>query len=232
MTKKNETKSSVKSEQQAAVEAPATVKTPATTEAPADSKGCEAVTVIVIESENFAVGAAIAVRSVRQNLKGVDADIQVVKGDLNVETLKSSLGFVQTERIILMTANMIILNPVLLSDIALVKAKKIGSTITANTGMPVMVHKSALEVLLKEAEEANQPHIDILDTYFPGTVPTGFTPFILGDWSKDPFVLPVVSKNPSIEAIGKFVEWKKFMHIGPDSWSEDLKAYLENRFKA
>lgn len=232
MTKKNETKSSVKSEQQAAVEAPATVETPATTEAPADSKGCEAVTVIVIESENFAVGAAIAVRSVRQNLKGVDADIQVVKGDLNVETLKSSLGFVQTERIILMTANMIILNPVLLSDIALVKAKKIGSTITANTGMPVMVHKSALEVLLKEAEEANQPHIDILDTYFPGTVPTGFTPFILGDWNKDPFVLPVVSKNPSIEAISKFAEWKKFMHIGSDSWSEGLKAYLENRFKA
>ena len=127
---------------------------------------------------------------------------------------------------------MIILNPVLLSDIALVKAKKIGSTITANTGMPVMVHKSALEVLLKEAEDANQSHIDILDTYFPGTVPTGFTPFILGDWNKDPFVLPVVSKNPSIEAIGKFAEWKKFMHIGPDSWSEDLKAYLENRFKA
>lgn len=232
MTKKNETKSSAKSEQQAAVEAPATVETPATTEAPADSKGCEAVTVIVIESEDFAVGAAIAVRSVRQNLKGVDADIQVVKGDLNVETLKSSLDFVQTERIILMTANMIILNPVLLSDIALVKAKKMGNTITANTGMPVMVHKSALEVLLKEAEEASQPHIDILDTYFPGTVPTGFTPFILGDWNKDPFVLPVVSKNPSIEAIGKFAEWKKFMHIGPDSWSEDLKAYLENRFKA
>lgn len=232
MTKKNETKSSAKSKQQAAVEAPATVETPAVTEAPTDSKGCEAVTVIVIESENFAVGAAIAVRSVKQNLKGVDADIQVVKGDLDVETLKSSLDFVQTERIILMTANMIILNPVLLSDIALVKAKKMGNTITANTGMPVMVHKSALDALLKEAEEANQPHIDILDTYFPGTVPTGFTPFILGDWNKDPFVLPVVSKNPSIEAISKFAEWKKFMHIGPDSWSEDLKAYLENRFKA
>lgn len=232
MTKKNETKSSAKSEQQAAVEAPATVETPAVTETPTDSKGCEAVTVIVIESENFAVGAVIAVRSVKQNLKGVDADIQVVKGDLDVETLKSSLDFVQTERIILMTANMIILNPVLLSDIALVKAKKMGNTITANTGMPVMVHKSALGVLLKEAEEANQPHIDILDTYFPGTVPTGFTPFILGDWNKDPFVLPVVSKNPSIEAISKFAEWKKFMHIGPDSWSEDLKTYLENRFKA
>jgi len=230
MTKKNETKSSAKSEQQAAVEAPATVETPAVTETPTDSKGCEAVTVIVIESEDFA--GDIAVRSVKQNLKGVDADIQVVKGDLDVETLKSSLDFVQTERIIIMTANMIILNPVLLSDIALVKAKKMGNTITANTGMPVMVHKSALEVLLKEAEEANQPHIDILDTYFPNTVPTGFTPFILGDWNKDPFVLPVVSKNPSIEAISKFAEWKKFMHIGPDSWSEDLKAYLENRFKA
>lgn len=232
MTKKNETKSSAKSGQQAAIEAPATVETSAVTETPTDSKGCEAVTVIVIESEDFAVGAAIAVRSVKQNLKGVDADIQVVKGDLNVETLKSSLDFVQTERIILMTANMIILNPVLLSDIALVKAKKMGNTITANTGMPVMVHKSALDALLKEAEEANQPHIDILDTYFPGTVPTGFIPFILGDWNKDPFVLPVVSKNPSIEAVSKFAEWKKFMHIDPDSWSEDLKAYLENRFKA
>ena len=49
MTKKNETKSSAKSGKQAAVEAPATVETPATTEAPTDSKGCEAVTVIVIE---------------------------------------------------------------------------------------------------------------------------------------------------------------------------------------
>lgn len=229
MAKKNESKSTAKTEQQVPNEASAPVEAPAATNPPTDGKGCEAVTVIVIVSEDSA--GDIAVRSVKQNLKGVDADIQVVKGDLDVETLISSLDFIQTERIVLMTANMIILNPVLLSDIALVKAKKVGDTITANTGMPVMVHKSALEVLLQESKEAEQPHIDVLDSYFPGTVPTGFTPFILGDWKTDPFVLPVVSKNPSIEAISKYAEWKKFMHIGPDSWSEDLIVYLESRFK-
>lgn len=202
------------------------------TDAPSDGEGCEGVTVIIVAGNN-AHGALMAY-SVQKNLTGVDADIHLVTEenlrDTLVETLAEHMPHVKTERIILMTDGMVILNPVTLGDIACVKAKKVGEVLDFSTNIPVLMHKSALNTLLSEAAESGLDHIDVIDSYFKGTLPEGFSPVILGEWKSDPWLLPAVTRNPSIEAVGKYAKWKKFMHISPDSWSDDLVKYLKDRF--
>lgn len=195
---------------------------------PADGKGCESVTVIIFEPTGFS--GTFAARSVKKYLVGVDADIQIVEGDLSVESLKKAIDYVGTERIILMSFDTLILNPVILGDIIVPKAKKTGDKLDFNTGMPVLMHKSALQSLITEAIVADMPHIDVINTYFRGTLPEGYRPLLLGDWKKDPWQLHVISKNPSIDALREYAEWKKFVHIGPDSWSDDVVAFLEKRY--
>lgn len=200
------------------------------TDTPTDGEGCEGVTVIITA---ITYGALMA-QSVKKNLTGVDADIHLVTEenlrDTLVETLTEHMPHVKTERIILMTDGMMILNPVTLGDIACVKAKKVGEVLNFSTNTPVLMHKSALSALLSEAAESGLDHIDVIDSYFKGTLHEGFSPVILGEWKSDPWLLPAVTKNPSIEAVGKYAKWKKFMHISPDSWSDDLVKYLEDRF--
>lgn len=234
--KKNESKSKT-TEPVETPEAPDTqsetrtdVERPADT--PTDGEGCEGVTVIIVAG-NKAHGALMA-HSVQKYLTGVDADIHLVTEenlrDTLAETLAEHLPYVKTERIILMTDGMVILNPVTLGDIACVKAKKVGEVFDFSTNIPVLMHKSALNTLLSEAAESGLDHIDVIDSYFKGTLPEGFSPVILGEWKSDPWLLPAVTRNPSIEAVGKYAKWKKFMHISPDSWSDDLVKYLEDRF--
>ena len=232
--KKNESKSKTTE----SVETPETPDTQSETrteverpaDTPTDGEGCEGVTVIIAA---IAYGALMA-QSVKKNLTGVDADIHLVTEenlrDTLVETLTEHMPHVKTERIILMTDGMMILNPVTLGDIACVKAKKVGEVLNFSTNTPVLMHKSALSALLSEAAESGLDHIDVIDSYFKGTLHEGFSPVILGEWKSDPWLLPAVTKNPSIEAVGKYAKWKKFMHISPDSWSDDLVKYLEDRF--
>ena len=232
--KKNESKSKTTE----SVETPETPDTQSETrteverpaDTPTDGEGCEGVTVIIAA---IAYGALMA-QSVKKNLTGVDADIHLVTEenlrDTLVETLTEHMPHVKTERIILMTDGMMILNPVTLGDIACVKAKKVGGVLNFSTNTPVLMHKSALSALLSEAAESGLDHIDVIDSYFKGTLHEGFSPVILGEWKSDPWLLPAVTKNPSIEAVGKYAKWKKFMHISPDSWSDDLVKYLEDRF--
>ena len=231
-------KNESKSETAESVETPETPDTQSETrtdvekpaDTPTDGEGCEGVTVIIAA---IAYGALMA-QSVQKNLTGVDADIHLVTEenlrDTLAETLAEHMPHVKTERIILMTDGMMILNPVTLGDIACVKAKKVGKVLNFSTNTPVLMHKSALSALLSEAAESGLDHIDVIDSYFKGTLPEGFTPVILGDWKSDPWLLPAVTRNPSIEAVGKYAKWKKFMHISPDSWSDDLVKYLEDRF--
>ena len=224
-------------QQVAAVETPETkpeagadVEGPA--DAPSDGEGCESVTVVIVaKNEDYGV---LMGHSANKNLIGVDADIHLVTGEhlrnTLIETLAEHMPHIKTERIILMTDGMVILNPVTLGDIAVVKAKKVGEALNYNTGLPVLMHLSALKALLTEAKETGLDHIDVVDAYFRGTLPEDFKPVILGEWHSDLWLLPVISKNPSIGAIEKYAQWKKFMHVGPDSWSGGLMKFLEKRF--
>ena len=198
---------------------------------PADGKGCESVTVIVV-ADNNAHGALMA-HSVQRYLTGVDADIRLVTGedlrDTLVETLAEHLPHVKTERIILMTDGMVMLNPVLLGDIACVKAVKKGDYLDYNTLMPVLMHKSALQQLLDSIKD-EKPHADIVNEYFHGCMPDGFQPVVLRSWREECWLMPVVSKNPNTDALRQWGKRQKFAHIGPESWSDDLVKYLEERF--
>lgn len=199
---------------------------------PRDGKGCESVTVIIIANDDM--HGKITALSVKKNLIGVDADIHVVSGehvkDTLLETLEEHLLHVGTERIVLMTDGIVILNPVNLGDIAVVKAQKLGDALNYNVGMPVLMYKSALETLISECKAADLIHVDIVDTYLKGTLPEGFTPLLVGSWTTDPWVLPLVSRNPNIQTVRNYARWKKFMHVSPDSWSEGLQKFLEERF--
>lgn len=201
---------------------------------PSDGKGCEGVTVIVVETQQgHPERAKISARSVKQNLVGADAMVVIMGYDPEmamVQALKRMLKTFGTERIILMTDAMFILNPVMLGDISVLKAKKVGEAYNFNTNTPVLMHKSALEDLIDVLVKEDLLHTDVTDAYFRGILPTNFTPVFIGNWTTDPWLLPVISKNPAIDVVKKFAAWKKFMHVGPDSWSKGLVKFLEERF--
>lgn len=199
---------------------------------PRDGKGCESVTVVIIACDEKHLD--LMVRSVKENLKGVAAEIHGVTGDhlkdTPVETLAEHMQHIRTERIILMTEGMIILNPVMLGDISVVKAVKDGQYLDFLTKTPVLMHKSALQDLIDALVKDDRLHSDVVNDYFPGILPTNFMPILISDWTKDPWLLPVISKDPNIAIVMKYAEWKKFMHIGPDSWSDGMVRFLEERF--
>lgn len=242
---KNESKKSAKTEQTENAQHVETVKEPdaqspsgislegpGNDDTPVDGEGCEVVTVIIVSHSDEQAG--LMALSVKKNLIGVDADIHAVTGsnleDTLAETLAGHLPHCQTERIVLMTDGMVILNPVTLSDVGMVKAVKVAGAISFDTRTPVLMHKSALDALLKEAIADQKPYIDVVDTYFRGTLPEIYRPVLLGDWKTDPWLLPIISENPSVERIKVFAEWKKFAIINPQSWSDELVEFLKERF--
>lgn len=210
----------------------AAVEGPGNDDAPADGEGCEAVTVVILEHDEQ--HALLAARSVKKNLLGVDALVVRLEGKDGATDAQMLYRFVteaiQSERIILMTDGMMILNPVTLGDISVVKAVNRGGVPDYNVQMPVLMHRSALEELLKKALDDDRPYIDVVNEYFHGTLPEDYRPLLLGDWKTDPWVLPVISKNPPVERIKAFAEWKKFAAIGSQSWSDGLVKFLEERF--
>lgn len=206
-------------------------------DAPRDGEGCEAVTVIIIASDEK--HGELSARSVRQNLVGVDADIHLVTEehlkDTDVETLLEHLPHVETERIVLMTEGMVILNPVTLHDIAVPKAKYVkiaNGAVQDYDGVkaPVMYYKSVLQRLLPYMKD-EMPHGSIADEYFSRVYP-GILPLNVEGWQSEPFVLPIVSSNPPRAALGEYGRWKKFAWISPQSWTDTVVKFLEERFPA
>ena len=204
---------------------------------PADGPGLEAVTVVIVADNEL--HGALAAASVKQNLKGVDGEIQVVTGE-NLrgtlgETLLEHLTYVKTERIILMTDGMMILNPVTIYDIGCLKLKMIpnGTDVpdcTRNTGMPVLMHKSLLVKILEDLASTNDLDTDIINYYFHRLYRKKFDPIEIGNWRKDPWLLPIISVDPPISIVKMYATLRKFLHVSPQSWSDELVKFLEERF--
>ena len=204
-------------------------------DAPRDGEGFEAVTVVIIASDEKQ--GELMARSVKQNLVGVDADIHLVTGehlkDTEVDTLLEHLPHVETERIVLMTEGMVILNPVTLHDIAVPKAKYVkiaDGAVQDYDGVkaPVMFYKSALQQLLPYIKDYLS-HGSIADEYF-SRVYQGILPLNVEGWQSEPFVLPIVSSNPPRAALDEYGRWKKFAWIAPQSWTDTVVKFLEERF--
>lgn len=193
---------------------------------PIDGEGCEAVTVVIISEDEER--ATVAARSVKKNLKGVDAEILVIGSDDQRNTMPATLlellPKINTERIVLMTSSMIILNPVTLGDIACVKGPKSG---VYEHNLPVIVHKEPLEAVLNHMIE-HLPYAHVIDVYYKGVYPD-VQPVNIGPWDKNVWMLPVISNNPSPEALRKYGD-KKFMYISENSWSQSVKDFLNEKF--
>ena len=112
--------------------------------------------------------------------------------------------------------------------IACIKAKRVGDVSDYDTGMPMMMMKSVLEQLLPEMIE-HLPHGSVAAEYFGNAFPT-VRPLPVGDWKTDPWLLPVISKKPNVAVLSQMASWKKFIHIGPDSWSDEVVKFLTERF--
>ena len=197
---------------------------------PADGEGCEAVTVVIICLDPDK--GALAARSVRKNLVGVDADIHVVSEENLRDTLPATLlehlPHCQTERIVLMTDGMLLLNPVTLSDIGVVKCVQRGSIRDYDVRVPIMLHKSALEPLLQQLV-SEKPYANVANEYFLAVMPE-VRPIDITLWLESPWLLPLVSVSPDIAVVGKWAETQKFLFVSDKSWSADVVKFLEERF--
>ena len=205
-------------------------------DAPRDGEGCEGVTVVIIEHDEQR--ALLTARSVKQNLLGVDALTVRIAGENDATDAQALQRFVNeacpTERIVLMTDEMVILNPVTLPHIALPKAMKVGANeqgddiLSFSTRIPQMMYKSVLVPMLKEIVEL-YPHTDIFDAYGHEAF-KDVRPVMLPAWNQDSWLLPVVSKNPPMEALQKWGKAQRFAWISPQSWSKTVVKFLEERF--
>lgn len=230
MTKKNgsKTTSATKEQpediQQQDAQPVETVETP-DTDTPEDGEGCESVTVIIVHAGSDKQ-LELVKSSVERNLREVDAEIVVLQlpAESTIEkVLSEKLPEIKTERIVLMDDQMIILNPVTLADIAVIKAD---AKQNYSPNMPCMMRKSVLLRFIPWKEK-ELPYATLVNTYFV-YIEHAIRPIPVGGWKDDPWVLPVVSVNPSRQSLEKYGEWKKFMYVNPQSWSEELVTFIED----
>ena len=207
--------------------------TGAESEQPRDGKGCEAVTVVIIARDGKH-GELIA-RSVTANLRGVDADIHLVTDEhlkeTDAKTLLAHLPHVDTERLIVMTDGMVILNPVTIYEIGCRRGELTGKGVAVGENRtPKLMHKSVLEKMLPEMI-ANYANFDPLLEYDEYARPQ-VAPVIMRSWDQDNWLLPVISKNPPLEALEKWAKTQRFAWIAPHSWTDTVVGFLEGRFPA
>ena len=199
---------------------------------PSDAPGLESVTVLIIGHHEPI--ARLSMQSVAKNLIGVDADIRLVRetdGHI-VDLLQEVLETVSTERVVLMSEQQMILNPVTLADIACVKSIR-NRRPYYNVPTPVMVYKSLLLQMLSEINKDDDESkvLGCLEhIYFQRTMPEGFRPIVIGDWRADPWHLPVISENPKIDVLDKYCQWKKFGSFTYKSLGSAVMQYLKKRF--
>lgn len=209
------------------------------TDNPRDGEGCEAVTVAIIETRHDDASLArLAARTVKKNLMGVDAEVVILpanaSGETILQTIEQFIHKTTTERIVVMTDSMAILNPVTLHDIAIPKANRRGTEDGkpvydfGSVNAPVMYHRSVLKELLPHLIQ-ERPYASLPDEYFPLAYPE-VQPVTIRRWNEDPFVLPVVSKNPPKESIESFAAWKKFLYVSAEKWPSSLLQFMEEKF--
>lgn len=214
------------------------------------------VTVVVLLTSpgNDALMLRHCLRSLAKNLRGVDATVLVVGkvkpswldaesfiecSDTTSRRVALAVEQAETERIVLMTDRMHLIRPVLLSEIAVLKADEKPTDTTKmlsevlpgkkfynfDVQMPVMMLRSPLKDLLEYAEKKFKPGYDIPTVYFNLVYPD-FLPIIV-NWSGDGWVLPVVSANPDQKKVEKFLATKKFIYFYESAEGERIVSTMK-----
>lgn len=214
------------------------------------------VTVVVLLTSpgNDALMLRHCLRSLAKNLCGVDATVKVVGkvkpswldaesfiecSDTTNRRVALAVEQAETERIVLMTDRMHLIRPVLLSDIAVLKADEKPTDTTKmldevlpgkkfynfDVQMPVMMLRTPLKEILEYAEKELKPGFDIPTVYF-NLLYQGFRPIIV-NWSSDGWVLPVVSANPDPKKVEKFLETKKMIYFFESAEGERIVSTMK-----
>lgn len=214
------------------------------------------VTVVVMLTSpgNDALMLRHCLRSLAKNLCGVDATVKVVGkvkpswldaesfiecSDTTNRRVALAVEQAETERIVLMTDRMHLIRPVLLTDIAVLKADEKPTDTTKmldevmseqkfynfDVQMPVMMLRTPLKDLLEYAEKNFKPGFDIPTVYF-NLVYSTFRPIIV-NWPSDGWVLPVVSSNPDQKKVEKFLKTKKFIYFFESAEGERIVSTMK-----
>lgn len=146
-----------------------------------------------------------------------------------LETLK----LIDTARIIILSDRMMLLRPVSIADIALLKAlpeNEGNKTVTLlaerlnkdkrrlwnyQNNMPFYAFTDTLEKLLRYLEEQKMLELH-LPTAYNNLLYEELQPTLL-DWKTDGWLLPVVTEQPSMDAVKKFLPKKKFLFVSEKS---------------
>ena len=200
---------------------------------PRDGEGCEAVTVVIVETSE--PHALIAARSVKQNLVGADVLVARLAVDPQMTLIEALLRFVtevtSSERIILMTDSMLLLNPTTIHEIGCRRGVLTDKGVAlGEERTPKLMYRSVLLRLLPYLKD-NYPHASIFLEYDQFARPE-VMPLLMRPWNQDNWLLPVVSKNPPLEALQKWAKTQRFAWIAPQSWTDTVVKFLEERFPA
>lgn len=251
-------------------EMPMANETPAELLQKADSPTREQVTIVVTYREDDCESHLCAcVNSIVKNLKGVDADIIVVStkrpgleadgeclfevpetaGESSRNTwlwraMEAVLPRIETERIVLMDADMMLLQPCLLDHIGVPKATK---NMTPEVALmhdqdmhahdyvahtPVLMCRSLLGPILSDYQH---PDHDLRTVYFSlQEEQAEIKPQIIevhnGAWRNDPWLLPVVSNHIDASRVVSLQASKPFMWLAPSCRGEEVDRMLTDLF--
>ena len=198
---------------------------------PRDGDGCEAVTVVIVETDEQ--HALMAARSVRQNLVGADALVVRLGVDPQMTLIDALLRFVTeatgSERIILMTDSMVLLNPTTIHEIGCRRGVLTDKGVTlGEVRTPKLMYRSVLLRLLPYLKD-NFPHANVLLEYDQYARPE-VMPLLMRPWNQDNWLLPVVSAAPKPELLRQWARTQRFMYIEPRVWPKAVEEFLEERF--
>lgn len=202
---------------------------------PADGEGCESVTVIVAETQaRHPKRALLAARSVRQNLIGADALVLIMGYNEQMSMAQSLLRMLEvvgTERVVLMTDEMVLLNPTTLYELGCRRGELTEKGVTVGEcRTPKLMHKSVLLKMLPEMIATYALFNPLLeyDEYARPQV----MPVIMRPWNQDNWLLPIVTDNPPVEALHKWAKTQRFLFVSRPEWPRSVVKFLEERFPA
>jgi len=198
---------------------------------PRDGEGCEAVTVVIVETSE--PHALMAARSVKQNLVGADVLAAVLEVDPQMTLIEALLRFVtevtSSERIILMTDSMLLLNPTTIHEIGCRRGVLTDKGVAlGEERTPKLMYRSVLLRLLPYLKD-NYPHASIFLEYDQFARPE-VMPLLMRPWNQDNWLLPVVSAAPKPELLRQWARTQRFMYVKPEAWPKTLVEFLEERF--
>lgn len=111
--------------------------------------------------------------------------------------------------------------------IALLEAAKL-PTLNFETHLPVEFEKEKIVQLFEEFAQLQEGGYLFSSVYFNRFFPD-WKPILL-DWTKDNWMLRVVSSNPDPALFRKFVNMSKFLNNSENGYSPFIEKYLETKF--